>query len=126
LTTTLLHDLQRLQKEIEDRNVAINIVDAELRIETRRASNLLLEAVQAETTRLGTNFAKAFVALRQAHLDFNKHVDDLDATGANVESLRLYPNGLSDPTDLSGNYPWGLREFADHGFLPKSQAPKMI
>lgn len=124
--TTLLHDLQRLQNEIEDRKVAVSIVDAELRIETRRANNLLLEAVKPDTMRLGGDFAKAFVALRQARSAYNKWVDELDAVGANVEQLRIHPNGLSDPADASGNYPWGLREFADYGFIPRSQAPQII
>jgi hypothetical protein len=118
--------LQTLLVEISALQNAGSAIDAAIQTEKRLASNKMLEAVRPEVVRLGSNFGKAFLALRAAHVEYVKFVDEVDYAGANVESLRLYPNGLSDPLDNSGNYAYATREFAERGFLPKSQAPKMI
>jgi hypothetical protein len=126
---TTISDPDRLRTlilELEDLNVAASVIDAAIQNETRTASNLLLESVKPEALRLGSDFAKAFLALRFAHSEYNKFVDEVDATSANVESLRLYPAGLSDPNDRSSNYAYGLREFANAGYLKKSEAPEFI
>jgi hypothetical protein len=122
-------DTQRLKQlltELEDLNAAAGVIDAAILTETRIASNLLLAAVKPEVLRLGSNFGNAFLTLRSKHHEYNKLVDDIEEAGGNVSALRIRPNGLSDPLDLSGNYPHGLREFADAGYISKSQAPKAI
>jgi hypothetical protein len=62
--------LRTLQKELEILNAAVSTVDAAILAETRIASNKMLEAVKPEVTRLGNNFAKAFLALREEHLQY--------------------------------------------------------
>jgi hypothetical protein len=118
--------LLALQNKIEARKAAIAILDAEFQKETRLAANAVLEAVRPEVTRLGNNFAKAFLALRQEHLEYVEFIDKLDDAGGNVSAIRITPNGLSDPRDRSSNYAYGLREFAEAGFISKSVAPKVI
>jgi hypothetical protein len=118
--------LRTLQKELEILNAAVSTVDAAILAETRTASNLLLEAVKPEVTRLGNNFAKAFLALRAEHLKYVELVDLIDDAGGDVSALRITPAGLSDPRDRCGNYSYGLREFAEANFISKSIAPKVI
>jgi hypothetical protein len=118
--------LRTLQKELEILNAAVSTVDAAILAETRTASNLLLEAVRPEVNRLGSKFAKAFLALRQEHLEYVELVDKIDDAGGNVSALRITPAGLSDPRDRCGNYSYGLREFAEAGFISKSVAPRVI
>jgi hypothetical protein len=118
--------LRTLQKELEILNAAVSTVDAAILAETRIASNKMLEAVKPEVTRLGNNFAKAFLALREEHLQYVEFVDKLDDAGGNVSAIRITPNGLSDPRDRSSNYAYGLREFAEAGFISHSVVPKVI
>jgi hypothetical protein len=118
--------LRALLVELTDFQNAAHAVDAAILTETRLASNKMLDAVKPEASRLGSDFAKAFLALREAHLKYVKFVDDVDSTCTNVESLRVYPPGLSDPSDRSGNYAYGLREFVNAGLISKSMAPEYI
>jgi hypothetical protein len=118
--------LQTLLLEIQDLQNAVCVIDGQIQIEIRLASNRLLEAVKPEAVRLGNNFAKAFLALRDAHSAYSRFVDQVEDTGCNVETLRLYPTGLGDPSDRSGNYPYALREFANAGYLSKSEVPEYI
>jgi hypothetical protein len=99
--------LRALFVELTDLQAACAAVDAAIQTETHIASNKILEAVKPDAMRLGGVFAKAFVALRSAHTEYNSFVDAVVSTGANVESLRLHINGLRDPADSSGNYPIG-------------------
>jgi hypothetical protein len=128
--TVRLPDADRLRElltELDVLNAAIGTIDTAIQNETRLASNKLLEAVKPELLRRGSAFAKAFLALRFEHLEYIKFVDEIEDAGGNVSALRLTPNGLSDPRDSSGsNYRFGLREFAEAGFLPESAAPKAI
>jgi hypothetical protein len=126
---TTLPDQERLWQlltELEDLGGATGVIDSAIVTETRIASNLLLEAVKPELLRFGGKFANAFLTLRAEHLEYNKLVDAIEDAGGNISTLRVRPNGLSDPLDLSGNYPHGLREFADAGYISRSQAPKAI
>jgi hypothetical protein len=118
--------LRTLQKELEVLNAAVSIIDTAILAETRTASNLLLEAVRPEINRLGSKFAKAFLALRSEHLEYVELVDKIDDAGGNISALRITPVGLSDPRDRSGNYSYAMREFAEAGFISKSLAPKAI
>ncbi len=127
--TIKLSDSEQLsmnQRKIDDRGAAMSIVGAEIQKETRTASNKMLEAVKPEVTRLGNNFAKAFLALREEHLKYIELVDLIDEAGGNVSALRITPAGLSDPRDRSANYSYGLREFAEAGFISHSVVPKAI
>jgi hypothetical protein len=116
----------QLLHEIEDLNVAAKIVDGEFQAETRLAGYKLLEAVKPETTRLGNAYAKAFVALQLAKSEYDSFVDEVESTATNVESLRLHIRGLDDCRDPTGSFAYGRREFANMGYLPKSQAAQAI
>jgi hypothetical protein len=118
--------LWQLLTELEDLGGAAGVVDSAIVTETRIASNLLLAAVKPEVLQLGNKFAKAFLTLRAEHLEYNKFVDAIEDAGGNISTLRIRPNGLSDPSDLSGNYPHGLRDFADAGYISRSLAPEAI
>jgi hypothetical protein len=118
--------LRALQKELEILNAAVSTIDAAILAETRTASNLLLEAARSEVNRLGSKFAKAFLALRSEHLEYLEFVDMIDEAGGNVSAIRITPNGLSDPRDRCGNYSYALREFAEAGFVSHSVVPKAI
>jgi hypothetical protein len=118
--------LTNLLRELEDLNIAKSIVEGAIQNEMRAASNKLLEAVKPELMRLGKKFAQAFLALRSEHLEYNQFVDSIEDAGGNISTLRLTPNGLSDPRDASGNYAYGLREFVDAGYISKSVVPEYI
>jgi hypothetical protein len=118
--------LRTLQKELEILNAAVSTIDAAILAETRIASNKMREAVKPEVTRLGNKFAKAFLALRDEHLEYVEFVEKLDEAGGNVSAIRITPNGLSDPRDRSSNYQYGLREFAEAGFISHSVVRKVI
>jgi hypothetical protein len=118
--------LLALQKKIEARNAAISILDAEIQKEERLASKAMLEAVRPDVNRLGSQFAKDYLASRDSHLAYVKLVDAIEEAGGNVSTLRITPAGLSDPRDRSGNYQYALREFAEAGSLNPSLAPKVI
>jgi hypothetical protein len=75
---------------------------------------------------IGAKFAKAFLALRAEHLEYLELVDKIDDADGNVSALRITPAGLSDPRDRCGNYAYGLREFAEAGFISHSVVPKVI
>jgi hypothetical protein len=119
-------ELRALQRELEVLNAAVSTIDAAILTETRFSSNRMLEAVKPEITRLGNQFAKAFLALRSEHLEYVELVDKIDDAGGNVSALRITPAGLSDPRDGCGNYSYGLREFAEAGFISHSVVPKAI
>jgi hypothetical protein len=118
--------LRAKRQEIEAINAAISTLDAEIQKETRVANNTLLKSVAPEITRLGTEFAKAFLATRDKHLAFNEFCDSIEDAGGNVSAIRITPNGLSDPRDRCGNYSYALREFAEAGFVSHSVVPKAI
>jgi hypothetical protein len=127
--TVRLPDADRLKElltELDALNAAMGTVDAAILNETRIAGNKLLEAVKPEVTRLGSNFAKAFLALHEAHLQFDQYVSSLEDAGGNVSTLRIRPNGLSHPTDRSSAYFYGVREFIDAKFLSKNDMPKVL
>jgi hypothetical protein len=127
--TTILHDaesLTQMQHELEDLDVAVKTIDGKIQNETRLASNKLLEAVKPELLQRGSKYANAFLALRCEHFEYNQFVDAIEDAGGNISTLRLTPNGLSDPRDASGSYAYGLREFVEAGFLPKSVVPGSI
>jgi hypothetical protein len=118
--------LTQLLRELEDLNMAANIVEGAIQTETRIAGNKLYEAVKPDVARLGKKFADAFRDLHTAHLEFDRFVDKLEDAGGNVSTLRIRPNGLSSPADRSSSYMYGLLEFIDAGFSSKSDMPKVF
>jgi hypothetical protein len=116
--------LTQLLPELEDLNIAENIVEGKIQIETRLASNRLYEAVKPEVDRLGKLFAKAFLDLHAAHSAYSTYVDEIEDAGGNVSTLRVRPNFLNHPTD--SNYYYGLQTFIDAGFASKSEMPKVF
>jgi hypothetical protein len=118
--------LLTIQKELEVLNAANAAIDAAIQAETRFASDKMLEHLKPEIIRLGNEFAKAFLALRDKHLAFIEFTDSIEDAGGSVSAIRIRPAGLSDPRDRTGNYQYGLREFAEAGYINPSLAPKVI
>jgi hypothetical protein len=120
--------LKQLLTELDALNAAMGTVDAAILNETRIANSLLLAdpAVKQELLRRGSAFAKAFLTLRDEHLAFNDLIDALEDQGVSVGDIRLKPNGLSDPRDRSSSYQFGLRSFAEAGYISKSMVPEYI
>jgi hypothetical protein len=118
--------LEQLLLELNDLNRAIGILDGAIQKEKTVASRLVLNAVKPHVTILGTTFAKAFLDLHAAHLDYNKYIDAVENVGVSVSGLRVCPNGVGFPTDLSGQYSYGIRDFIDAGFLQTSDMPKVL
>jgi hypothetical protein len=118
--------LHAKQREIEDRNAAISILDSEIQKEERLASNALIESVMPEIKRRGTAFAKSCADMHGADLAFDEYLDELEGAGANVGQFRIRLNGMGSPRDLSGSYAFGLNEFIDAGYFFKSNMPKVL
>jgi hypothetical protein len=118
--------LTQLFRELDDLNIADKIVDGTIQTETRLASNKLIETVSDEIQRLGNKFGKAFVDLHSASLEYDRFIDSLEETGANVGQFRIRPNGSSHPTDRSGNFFYAIKEFIDSKFLSQSDMPKVL
>jgi hypothetical protein len=115
-----------LLRELEDLNIADNIVNGQIQAESRLAGNKLIESVRPEIMRLGSKFANAFRDLHAAHLEWDDYIDSLEEAGASVGVFRIRPNGLSHPKDMSGSYAYGLREFVDSGFFAARDLPKVL
>jgi hypothetical protein len=118
--------LDALLRELNDMNKALGILDANIQKERVVASRLVLAAVKSDVATLGKAFAKAFLDLHTCHLGYNKFIDSLEDVGVSVSALRVCPNGLGFPTDLSGTYMYGVCEFIEAGYLEKSQMPKVL
>jgi hypothetical protein len=122
-------DVERLTQllgELEDLNIAANIVEGKLQTETRLAGNKFVESIRHEIDRLGNNWANAFVGTHAAHLEYDEFIDVLEDAGASVGQFRIRPNGLSHPKDLSGNYAYAIKEFIDSGYMTQSNMPKAL
>jgi hypothetical protein len=127
--TYISSDIERLPvllRELEDLNVADAIVFGQTQTEERLAGNNLIDSVKPEITQRGQNFAKAFLALHAAHLEWDDYIDSLEEAGASVGAFRIRPNGLSHPRDRSGSYAYGLKDFIDAGLFTARDLPKVL
>ena len=125
--TESLSDRDQLQANLEKLeviNAAICTLDAEILKQSGLASTKLIESQSEEIKRRGNRWAKAYVDVQPAHLDYEELIDTLEDAGASVGHLRIRPNGLSHPKDRSGNYYYALSEFIDSGFLSKGELQK--
>jgi hypothetical protein len=118
--------LTQLLRELDDLNIAEKIVEGTIQTETRHAGNKLIESVSPEIQRLGNKFGKAFVDLHSASLEYDRYIDSLEETGANVGQYRIRPNGLSHPADRSGNFFYAIQEFINSKFISHSDMPKVL
>jgi hypothetical protein len=118
--------LRQTQAEIEIIKSVVSVLDAEIVREEQAASNKVTEAVKPEIVRRGQKFAKAFLDLHQAHVDFESYVSEAEDAGGNISALRLTPAGLNTPRDPNSPYAYGFRELIDAGFAKKSDLPKEL
>jgi hypothetical protein len=118
--------LTQLLRELDDLNIAEKIVEGTIQTETRHAGFKLIESSGGEIQRLGNKFGKAFVDLHTASFEYDRYIDSLEETGANVGQYRIRPNGLSHPADRSGNFFYAITEFIDSKFLSQSDMPKVL
>jgi hypothetical protein len=118
--------LSQVQNEIQDFGAALGIIEGKIQIEERLAGNKQYEAVKPEVDRLGKRFADAFLATRDAHLEYETFVNQLEDAGGNVSVLRISPAGLVNPSERNSPYAYGLRELSETGFLPKTDVSKVL
>jgi hypothetical protein len=118
--------LGQLLRELEDSNLAENIINGKIQTEERIAGNKLYESVKPEVTRLGKRFAEAFLATRDTHLEYETFVNRLEDAGGNVSALRISPAGLVNPSERNSIYAYGARELSEAGFLPNSDVQKVL
>jgi hypothetical protein len=118
--------LTQTLRKLGDVIVASEIVGSTIQTEERIAGNKQREAVQPEIDRLGNIFGKAFLATRDAHIEYETFVNQLEDAGGNVSVLRISPAGLVNPSERNSPYAYGLRELSEAGFLPKTDVPKVL
>jgi hypothetical protein len=116
--------LQELLVKLQAVNTALAILDGEIQKQRLVGQRLVLESVKPEVDGLGRKFATAFLDLHTAHTNYNKIIDSLEDIG--VSAIRVLPYGLGWPTDRSGTYHYGTREFVEAGYLKASEIPKAI
>jgi hypothetical protein len=119
--------LEQLLLELNDLNKAIGILDGAIQAEKTRASRMVCEAVRPEVTKLGTAFAKAFLALHTAQHAYHDYLDQIQDTGASVSSLpHVFISGLGSSRDRSGTFMYGTKDFIEAGYLTPSDMPKVL
>ena len=118
--------LGQLLRELEDLNIAEKIIGGQIQNEEQQAGKKLIDSQKEEIKRRGNRWAKAYVDVHPAHLDYEELIDALEDAGASVGHLRIRPNGVSHTHDRSGNYFYAIQEFIEAGFLSKGDMPKVL
>lgn len=119
--------LEAMLRELNIRNRAIAILDGLITTEKAVASRLLCESEKPEVTKRGKAFAKTFLDLHAAQLEYHRHLDTIQDTGASIGSLpHVFINGLGDAKDRSGQYMYGTKDFIEAGYLSPSEMPKEL
>ena len=117
--------LEALLRELNTLSKAIGILDGLIVSEKAVASRLLCESEKPEVTRRGKAFAKAFLDLHAAQLEYHRYLDKIQDTGASIGSLpHVFINGLGDAKDRSGQFWYGMKDFIEAGYL--SELPKEL
>jgi hypothetical protein len=119
--------LQQLLTELQDINSALAILDNEIRNQRGIGSRLVCEAVKPDVTKRANAFAKAFLDLHAAHLEYDRYLDEVENAGTSISSLnRVSPNYLGSSRDPCGGYHYSMRDFVDAGIIARSDMPKEI
>jgi hypothetical protein len=118
--------LSQVQRELADYGTALSIIDGKIQTEEQIAGNKQYEAVKPEVDRLGKRCADAFLATRDAHVEYETIVNQLEDAHGNVSVLRISPAGLVNPSERNSPYAYGLRELSEAGFLPKTDVSKVL
>jgi hypothetical protein len=119
--------LEQLLLKLDDLNRAIGILYGAIQKEKTVASRLVCEAVRPEVTKLGTAFARAFLALHAAQHKYHDYLDQIQDTGASVGSLpHVFISGLGSSRDRSGTFMYGTKDFIEAGYLTPSDMPKVL
>jgi HK97 family phage prohead protease len=116
--------IQTLLQKIPTLNGSIGIIDGLIAAEKAVASRLLCEAQKPEVTKRGKAFAKAFVDLHAAQLEYHAYLDKIQDAGASIGSLpHVFIHGLGDARDRSGTF-FPRREGFHRGWLSLGNAER--
>jgi plasmid stability protein len=119
--------LEALLVELNTINAALGTLDNRIQVENAKASRLVCEAVKPEVTKRATAFAKALIDLHAANLEYDRYLDEVENTGANISSLnRVFLPFIGASRDSCGGYHYSMREFVDAGIIARSQMPEII
>ncbi|MGY3588518.1 FtsZ-binding cell division protein ZapB [Bradyrhizobium sp. USDA 4341] len=123
-------DMPRLDKlllELSDLNKAIGILDSEIRNQRDIGSRLVCDAVKPDVMKRAKAFAKALFDLHAAHTDYDRYLDEVENTSANISSLnRVFLSFLGSSRDPCGGYHYSMREFVDAGVIDRSDMPQAV
>jgi hypothetical protein len=120
-------ELETVLRSIQDRKEARDRLYGIIQKEKTVASRLVCDAVRPEVTKLGTAFAKAFLALHTAQHAYHGYLDQIQDTGASVSSLpHVFISGLGSSRDRSGTFMYGTKDFIEAGYLTPSDMPKVL
>ena len=126
-TSPDISKLEEMLREVTVRNKTIAILDGLITTAKAVASRLLCEAQKPEVTKRGKAFAKAFVELHAAQLEYHGYLDRIQDTGASIGSLpNVFISGLGNAKDRSGQYWYGMKDFIEAGYLSPSDKPKEL
>jgi hypothetical protein len=126
-TTPDISKLEAMLQELNIRNRTIAILDDLITTEKAAASRLLCKAEKPEVDKRGKAFARAFVELHAAQLEYHDYLDRIQDTGASIGSLpNVFISGLGNAKDRSGQYWYGMKDFIGAGYLSPSDKPKEL
>lgn len=113
--------LEALLTELRDLNSAISILNGTIYHERNVASRKVCDVVRPESDRLGKLFARAYLALHDAHREYDEFIDSVERSGVNTSSLnRVTPHWLGASRDPCGGYHYALNELVEAGYASKT------
>jgi hypothetical protein len=119
--------LEQLLRELNDINSALGILDNEIHNQRNIGSRLVCDAIKPEVTKRAKAFAQALLDLHAANSEYDRFLEEIENTGANISSLnRIFLSYLGSPRDPCGAYHYSMRDFVDSGIIARSEMPKAI
>jgi hypothetical protein len=119
--------LEALLTELNTINSALGRLDSLIQTEEAKASRLVCGEVWPEVSKRADAFAKAMIDLHTAHIEYDKYLDQVESTGANISSLkRVFFSYLGSPLARSAGYHYCFAEFVDSGILDRSDVPAEV
>ncbi|WP_144030865.1 hypothetical protein [Bradyrhizobium japonicum] len=120
-------ELETILRKIQDLKTARGREAGTIQRERAVASRMVCEEVKEEVTRLGRNFAKAFIDLYAAHSAYTKMFDAIEDAGASTSALkRVWSNALGGISDRSGPYHYIFEELHEANLIGKSSIPEAV
>src|SRR4029077_12121050 len=117
--------LTELMREIADLDRALELLADKISFESRKASELVVDAVEDDYRTAVSDICMALVALHEAHVAFANIVDSLneDAVFWTGRLWPMHPTFLQDPKEKYSPIGSYLREASTHGFVEFKLVP---